>query len=1077
MGGPAVPVRRTRLRRLTGVVVLLAPLLVAGSVSAPLGATPAAAASEAAPTDTARIAFAGNGHRSLGEVTSGTATEDLFGDGPAHYDQDAFGRGEVLVFTSLRDEVKPQVYLRDANGSVRKLTTGRDAAHPELSADGKTVVFDSAEPRAGGSTQRDLWSVGVDGKDPQQQRLTDTSADETHPTLSPDGTRIAYASDGGPEPGTQIYERALSGGTVTCVSKGTTGDASEPEWNPVDDDTHRSLIVYTLRVEPQSATDTGYRLRVTDGAEDNRPLLTDPRADWGTRSAAWLPDGNRLLFLSPNTDCGCAPYDHVYRTTTAGNVTPDSMLFEDRQVDAPAWLGPADSSGSVIVTRRTIKEADLVTLQDMRQDGSDPRDLKLDVLREDPEAWTNEDPAKDPLFHPSANYDPWTERQTYTPDGRNIAVTRFETVNGARIQRIWLTDTDGMNEAVMDLEGRGAQDWDTDPSFSPDGTKLAFTRTSPAGGEGATRTSRVLVADRATKKIIGEVVPPSGEGVGGDAQPTWSPDGTLLAFTRNQVIRGLGGIKHVWTAPVKSLEKQRDLSDTDTACPDECKVIDDSPAFSPDGKAIAFNRKDRADQINQRASIVVTSPDGTGCRVVLPSDRRDNPAACGEEIPDVSAGGPYQPRDVAWSPDGARLVLSHRRDIAPNSPEQLSELDLATGTLTPLTAKLPGRQKEPAFQQQVDLALTAPPTGPSVEPGSSVTLTVTVTNHGPAPSPGTTFIADTPPGVRLEELTASAGKCTTGSPTCDLGVLAPGAQVKVTARLTGVTTGPWRMGWSVTGAVVDPNPTDNATGTDVRVRDVPQLPDPTPSAPNPSPPHSAPPPAQQPPAQQPPAQPPAPLPPEPEAGPGVVVRAQPSPGYVGGRVVVTYTVRNGKNALATGLRLRLGLPAGVPVATLPPGCTSGTCALPDLAPGASSVLRVVLAPDRALRTHITGKLTTTGTDADRGDNTSRIPLRILQPRIISVPAIGKPGFVTSVRGKDFPPGVPVKLTWTPGITAAAAPTRPAGDGTFIAQLLILVKDRTGPRTITASGPGFSPVTTPFLVVSGTMVPPDELARR
>ncbi|XZY40376.1 hypothetical protein ACPJ20_25705, partial [Streptomyces sp. SAI-25] len=223
--------------------------------------------------------------------------------------------------------------------------------------------------------------------------------------------------------------------------------------------------------------------------------------------------------------------------------------------------------------------------------------------------------------------------------------------------------------------------------------------------------------------------------------------------------------------------------------------------------------------------------------------------------------------------------------------------------------------------------------------------------------------------------------------------------------------------------------------------------------------------------------PPAPLPPAPPAGPGVVVRAQPSPGYVGGKVVVTYTVRNGANASATGLRLRLGLPGNIPAGPLPAGCTAGQCTLPDLAPGASTVVRVVLSPDRALRTTITATLTTTGTDADRSDNVSRIPLRILQPRIVAVPAVGKPGFVTSVRGKDFPPGAPVKLSWNPGITAAAAPTFPNPDGTFIAQLLILPKDRTGPRTITAKGPGFSPVTTDFLVVLGTITPPDEVIRR
>ncbi|PZT75884.1 MULTISPECIES: DUF11 domain-containing protein [unclassified Streptomyces] len=1063
MGGPAGPARSARWRRLGGALVLLTPLLVAGSVSAPQAAQPAAAASDTKAPDTGRIVFAGTGHRSLGKATPEKVTEDLFTSGPAHYDQDPYGRGDVLVFTSLRDELRPQVYVRDAKGDVRRLTSGMDAAHPELSVDGQTVVFDSADDTG----QRDLWSVKVTGGEPQ--RLTDTAANETSPTLSPDGKRIAYASDGGPEPGTQVYARDLAGGPVTCLSDSTQGDADEPEWNPLNDAAHRSRVVYTLHVEPTSDTDTGHRLRVSDEAGKGREVFAGLGADWGTRSAAWLPDGEGLYFLSPNTDCGCSVYDHVYRLTSIGGPDPKMVLDEDREVGPPAVLGPAGAPVPV-VTRRTTKDAALVTLQDMRQDGSDPRDLRLDVLREDPKAKdnTSDDPADDPLFHPGEGYDPWTERQTYTPDGRQIAVTRFETDNGQRIQRIWLTDTEGEHAKALDL-GRGPSDWDTDPAFSPDGTRLVFTRSTP-GADGV-RTSRVLIADvdtgRATGRVTGRVVPPADQVQGSDAQPAWSSDGTLIAFTRNQVIRGLGGIKHVWTAPVGDLADQHDLSAT--ACPGECKVIDDSPAFSPDGASIAFNRKDRADQINQRASVVVTSPKGENCRVVLPSDRRDDPAACGAKIPDVETTGPYQPRDVAWSPDASRLVLSHRRGRAPNSPEQLSQLDLATGTLTPLTAELPGRQKEPAFQWKVDLTVTAPPTLPAVESGSSVDVTVTVTNRGPAPSPGTTFVADLPPGVRLEELTSTRGTCDAGTPTCDLGLLEPGARVEITARLTGVTDGPWQLGWSVTGTVLDPNPTDNATGTDVRVRTTPRPPAPTPG---PADPPTFPTP--RPPAPQPPAEPPAP---EPEAGPGVVVRAQPSPGYVGGRVVVTYTVRNGKNAVATGLRLRLGLPARIPVDTLPAGCSGGVCGLADLAPGASSVLRVVLAPDRALRTTITATLTTSGTDADRGDNVSRIPLRILQPRIVSVPEVGKPGFVTSVRGKDFPPGVPVKLTWKPGITAAAAPTRPAGDGTFIAQLLIMVKDRTGPRTIIASGPGFSPVDTDFLVVTGNLVPPDEMGRR
>ncbi|MFG2215965.1 hypothetical protein ACGFN1_13950 [Streptomyces sp. NPDC048685] len=1048
MTGTAGPARKTRLGRLTGAVVLLAPLLVAGSASAPQGAPRLAAAADESPADAGRIAYAGTGHRSLGRVSDPATSAPLFGTGPAHYDQDPFARGETVVFTSLRDSLRPQVYVRDAGGAVRKLTTGRDAGHPELSPDGRTVVFDSAERGPGDVVQRELWIVGIDGSG--LRRLTDTPNNETSPTFSPDGSRIAYSCDSGPGRNGLIFEMAVAGGAARVISDGPPGDATEPAWNPVDDDTRRARVAYTLTTDAE----TGPRLRVTEGIGKDRPLLAGVQAGWRTRSAAWLPDGNDLLFLSPDTTCGCKDYDHVYRTTAFDGNEPSLKLGEDRKVESPTWTGSMDT-GTAIVARRTHLEEHEATLQDVRQDGSDPRDLGLPILKEDPDADENEDPAKDPLFNPRDIYDPWTERQNYTPDGRRIVVTRFEGNAKERVERIWLADADGTHEAAVPLAGRGPRDWDTDPTFSPDGTKLAFTRTSPGGVGEAAGPSSILIADAVSGAILGRIVPPAGQLTGGDAQPTWSSDGTTLAFTRNHVIRGLGGIKHVWTVPVAALDQQHDLSAT--VCPGECKKIDDSPAFSPDGSTIAFNRKDGGGRVNEQNGIVVTSLDGGDCRVVLPSSRRNDPDACHQEIPDTSLTGPFQPRDVAWSPDAQRLVFSSRRALAPNSPEQLSMLDLASGSLTAFGERLGGRQKEPSFQQSVDLALTAPPTGPSVEVGSSVTVPVTVTNRGPAVAPGTVLTVDAPPGVRLEKLTTPAGTCATDSPQCELGVLRPGESVEVTARLTGVTSGDQRIGWSVTGAVIDPNPTDNATETVVPVQDAPPTPTPTPT---PTPPR-----------------PPAPEPPAPEAGPGVTVRAQPSPGYVGGRVVVTYTVRNGRNALATGLRLKLGLPARIPAGPLPPGCKDGVCALPDLTPGASTVVRVVLKPDQALRTTITGTLTTTGTDADTGDNVARKPLRILQPRIIAVPAVGKPGFVTSVRGKDFPPGAPVKLTWKPGITATAPPAFPRRDGTFIAQLLILAKDQTGPRTITASGPGFGPVTTPFLVVAGTIVPPDEVGRR
>ncbi|AIR98935.1 DUF11 domain-containing protein [Streptomyces glaucescens] len=1069
----AGPGGRYRPGRLGLAVLLLVPLLAATAAAGQDDADAPPRVAEAAGTrDTAatRITYAGTRHRSLGEAATTTSSTPLFGTGPAHFDVQPSALGDRLVFASRRDERNPQIYLRSADGSVRRLTKGMNAAHPRLTPDGRSVVFDSAG-RGGpdGRTQRDLWLVRTDGTS-RPKRLTDTPADEESPTVSPDGRRLAYSSDSDPSAGPQIYVRGLRGGPAKRVTDPANGAATEPVWNPVDDAAHRGLIAYTATAEGAN----GPRLRMTDGTDGSTdgPLLGGARAGWRAHGASWLPGGNEVLFLSPEITCECeGDWDHVFRTPVRSAATPGLVLDEDREVLSPTWLGPLDGGGAV-VERTSASGPHQATLQDVRTDGSDPRDLGLTVLTEDPEADTNTDTAKDPLFRPRAGYDPWTERQNYTPDGRRIVLTRFEGPPDRRVVRIWTADADGRNAAYLPLAGRAPGDWDTDPAFSPDGRYLAFTRISPGGTGPGAGFSRILVAEVATGAITGEIVPPGEELQGQDAQPAWSADGTTLAFTRNHVIDGSGGNKHIWTAPVNALGRQHDLSAEN--CPDDCKVIDDSPAFSPDGQSIAFNRKNGGGRIDEHNGLLLTSLSGDECRVLLPVAARDVPDGCGLELPDTSATGPHQPRDAAWTADGAGLVFTARHRRAVNSPEKLKYLDIASGDLVALTGALPGRQKEPGVQQSVDLAVRAPGSTGEVTVGRSTTVRVDVVNRGPAASPGTRLTVAPPAGVRITRLTWPGGTCDAASLQCDVRVVPPGTAVPVDVTLTGLTPGDAPVGWSVTGTVLDPRPSDNAGRTVVPVREA--TPPPT------SPPPASRPPTPAPPAPRPPAtEPPAPVPPppaEPAAGPGVRVTAQPNPGYVGGRVVVTYTVRNGRNALATGLRLRLGLPAGIPGSGPPPGCdASWLCALPDLEPGASTVVRVVLSPVKALTGRVTGHLTTTGTDADRSDNTARQRLRILQPRIVAVPEIGKPGFVTSVRGRDFPPGVPVRFAWNPGITAAAAPTVPKPDGTFTGQLLILAKDQTGPRVITARGPGFSPVRTDFLVVSGSVQPPDEVTRR
>ncbi|WP_215546353.1 DUF11 domain-containing protein [Amycolatopsis sp. CA-230715] len=1024
---------------------LTAVLLIAAAVCVVVVAAPEdrPARAEDGPGATAsgRIAFAGTGHVSLGAVAASelgdqARTTPFFGGGPSHLDSENTARGGQLVFTSRRDEPRPQVYLRAADGQVRRLTTGMDTSHPVLSPDGRTVAFASVE-----GNRHALWLVGSDGTG-LRAATGDQAADEQWPSWSPDGSRLAFSSNREPLRGRQIYALAPGTGAVDRITDERAGDAIQPSWNPV----HGDVLAYVCDNDRNDRTTEDQKAHIvkTDGSGDVL-LVGGGHDDWQSRQPSWKPDGESVLFLSRYCLCGTPKFDQVYEQPTPGAAPsgpPKLLLAEDRQVSFPTWLTGPDR---LVVTRLSAEDKVTADLRDVRPDGSDPRDLGVSVLREDPEASVD----SRRIFRPGPGYDPWMERQSYSPDGRKLAFTRFEGPANARIERVWLADADGGNARPMPLEDRKPGDWEFDPVWSPDGGRIALSRRSPGGFPPVSGgTSRILVADPGTGRVVHRLDPPPGSEAKNDTQPAFSADGRTLAFTRGTIADDANGVEvrhgRIWTVDANSFTGQRDLSAV--ACGSDCDVVDDSAVFSPDGGSLVFNR--------EFDGLLQVRTDGSDCRALLPAG-----ASCAGPV-GPTATAPFQPRDATFSPDGRQLVFSARNQGDPAVPERLLTADLTSGKLTPLTFSLPGRHKEATWQRSVDLrtALVSPP--PQAVVGTPATLTLTVTDAGPAPSPGTTLNFAPPKGLRLTGAKTEQGSCLPAELRCDLGVVEPGKPVRVTVDVVGAAPGTRDLPWSVTGTVLDADPGNNSASARVSTVDAP-------------PPGTSPPP---PPPSTPPPPPPLP-PPSPLASPNLQVSVTPEPSYVGGRAVATYLVRNTSVQQATGIRVSLVLPAGVPVAGIPAGCDGGQCYVGDLPAGGIAVLQVVFAPNVAVDTAVSGVLSSTGQDADYGDNTATAPMRVLQPKIVAVPPIGPPGFVTSVRGTDFPPGEPVGLNWTPGITAASAPAVPRPDGSFAAQLLILPKDQLGPRTITATGGGFSPVTTPFMVVAPSVGPPNFVERR
>jgi len=152
--------------------------------------------------------------------------------------------GKTIVFSRLADPTLPieeaTLYLADADGSnVRPL--GQPAVvgvSPAWSPDGRSIAFVSfadhdgtACPAEGCPPSGEIYRVDADGTG--LTRLTNSTADDEHPTWSPDGSRIAFASgfalSSAGHPAWLVTVPA-GGGTVTRI--GRFSGVLDPAWSP-----------------------------------------------------------------------------------------------------------------------------------------------------------------------------------------------------------------------------------------------------------------------------------------------------------------------------------------------------------------------------------------------------------------------------------------------------------------------------------------------------------------------------------------------------------------------------------------------------------------------------------------------------------------------------------------------------------------------------------------------------------------------------------------------------------------------------------------------------------------------------
>jgi Tol biopolymer transport system component len=220
------------------------------------------------------------------------------------------------------------------------------------------------------------------------------------------------------------------------------------------------------------------------------------------------------------------------------------------------------------------------------------------------------------------------------------AVAAFPGKNGAiaytRNDRIWLRLADGSEVRL----GLGAE-----PSFSPDGTRIAFLRYGRRTGNANIWT---MDADGANKvRVTSERA--------FEAGPAWSPDGSKLVYDALRASTGYELYVISSTAPFGEPVQITSTLDQE----------EEDPRWSPDGTRIAFQVISCPPTALCGTQIGVVNADGSGYRTLTPQ--------VGDE-----EGAPD------WSPDSSTLVFDSDRDAGP-SDSDIYSIPAGGGTVTRIT--------------------------------------------------------------------------------------------------------------------------------------------------------------------------------------------------------------------------------------------------------------------------------------------------------------------------------------------------------------------------------------------------------
>jgi Tol biopolymer transport system component/predicted Ser/Thr protein kinase len=518
------------------------------------------------------------------------------------------------------------------------------------------AYFVSRQPREGAAS-------------PKVSILTSYPGSESHPALSPDGNQIAFAWDGEKEDNLDIYVKLVDAGTPVRLTQSPNVDRA-PAWSP--DGRYLAFV----RNERGSQDGAYYVIPALGGAERKIADFLDAPSHFSRPTVNWAPDGKSLVIMDPSVkppaitmvsvESGEKKVLTVPDPKSTGDswplVSPDGQWLAFSRQDSVGtndWFRlPWGAPSSATPTRLTNVHLDFRPGASWTADSKElVVSTTAGLIYRVPITGTTP-PAQ--ITNLGADiYSPSIARQ-----GSRMAFQH--SYSDSNLWRADLQHPDLPPKRII-----ASTRVDTQPDYSPDGTKVAFISTRSGDQE---------------VWIAGADVQLTTQGARPNA-PRWSPDGRRIAFAKRP-----GGNTDVYVVDAQGGSPRRL-----TASPGN----DASAYWSHDGRWIYFasNRTGRnevwkipADGSSPEIQLTHAggwrsgeSPDGQ----TLYYQKLDLPGTFKQAL----AGGEEQkvfdtPNGAMWHVNGNRLFWTSGRPS-----DGLHRLDLATGKDSIVLQLPPGTQR------------------------------------------------------------------------------------------------------------------------------------------------------------------------------------------------------------------------------------------------------------------------------------------------------------------------------------------------------------------------------------------------